>query len=64
MTENEGKKWKGYRVSVLAVDRTWFRITRRSYLRNPANKQVLGMLLTFSSVNDELSRSDVAIKVM
>jgi len=60
-SENEGKKRKGYRGSMLGVDRIWWRITRRSYLRHPANKKVLGMLLTFSSINDELSRSGVTI---
>ena len=34
---------------------------RRSYIRNPVNKEVLGVLLTLGSVNDLLSRSGVNI---
>jgi|ERR1043166_7140416 hypothetical protein len=34
---------------------------RRSYIRNPFNKEILGVLLTLGSVNDLLSRSGVNI---
>ena len=32
-----------------------------SYIRNPRNKEIIGMLVTFNSVNDLLSKSGVAI---
>jgi len=60
-TENEEKKRKGYRGSMLGVDRTWFRIEQSTYIRNPRNKQIMGMLITLSSINDLLERNGVAI---
>jgi hypothetical protein len=51
-TENEERKRKGFRGSMLAVDRTWFRIEKRSYIRYPVTKEVLGLLITMGSVND------------
>lgn len=32
-----------------------------SYIRNPKNKEIIGMLATFNSVNDLLGKSGVAI---
>jgi hypothetical protein len=61
VTENEGKKRIGFRGSFLAVDRTWFRIEKTSYIRNPSNKEIIGAILTFGSVNDLLSRSGTMI---
>src|SRR5688572_3151246 len=61
MTENEEKKRKGFRGSVLAVDRTWFYMEISSYIRNPSNKQIIGILATFKSLNDLLGKSGVAI---
>ena len=46
---------------MLAVDRTWFYMEVSSYIRNPGNKEIIGMLATFNSVNDLLSKSGVAI---
>lgn len=60
-TENEDKKRRGFRGSYLSVDRTWFRIEKTSYIRNPGNKEIIGALVTFGSVNDLLSRSGVSI---
>ena len=61
MTENEERKRKGFRGSVLAVDRTWFYMEVSSYIRNPNNKQIIGLLATFKSLNDLLGKSGVAI---
>lgn len=60
-TENEERKRKGFRGSFLAVDRTWFYLNVSSYIRNPQNKQVIGLLATFNSLNDLIGKSGVAI---
>jgi len=52
-TDNEGKKIIGYRGSVLAVDRTYFRMEKTSYIRNPRNKEIIGMIFSFLVIQFE-----------
>lgn len=61
LIENEVRKRKGFRGSFLSVDRTWFYLEVSSYIRSPLNKEVIGLVATFNSLNDLLGKSGVSI---